>query len=157
MEKIDRKLRLEIFTEGKIKLPFHGVNPEFFRKAADRIANILCLEKVSMSLILTDDAYIQEINRDYRQKDMPTDVISFAYRDNPFPGIELEIEELGDIYISLEKALGQADEYNVTFENELKRLMVHGTLHLLGYDHEKTEDEAREMEKKEDEILSSLL
>lgn len=113
-------------------------------------------DKVSISIILTDNETIHEINREYRGKDKPTDVISFAYRDEPFPSPEDIAEELGDIYISLEKAEEQAPEFEVTFRDELKRLLVHGILHLLGYDHERSPEDEKKMQALEEKITGSI-
>ncbi len=146
---------INCFLEGDTVLP-DGVPTE---KIADiaRDALVAMQERhVSVSLILTDDQTIHEINRDYRKKDRPTDVISFAYRENPFPGIEEESEELGDIYISIDTAQRQAAEYGVSLHDELKRLVIHGILHLLGFDHELSPEEEQRMEQKEEELFSSL-
>lgn len=105
-----------------------------------------------VSIALVDNAYIQQLNRDYREKDCPTDVLSF-----PMDGIEEEDEYLllGDIIISLEKAQEQAKDYGHTLERELAFLTVHGMLHLLGQDHQE-EEEALLMEKEQEQILNSL-
>ena len=104
---------------------------------------------------MTDNNYIQTLNNDYRKKDKPTDVISFAYRENAFPGLPDTHENLGDVYISLEKAKEQAAEYKVSMREEVKRLLIHGILHLVGYDHEKGRKEAEEMRAKEDELFTA--
>lgn len=84
-------------------------------------------------MVLTDDSEIQELNRSFRQKDRPTDVLSFPAneKDDPFPSTSL-----GDVVISVDTARRQANEYGVLFEEEITRLLLHGILHLLGYDHE---------------------
>lgn len=89
---------------------------------------------VEFNVILVDNEYIHKLNKEYRNIDRITDVISFAledYMDIPTTGIRL----LGDIYISVEKAHSQAIEYNHSFKREICFLAVHGFLHLLGYDH----------------------
>ena len=86
------------------------------------------IEAAALSILLTDDAEIQEMNRDYRGEDRPTDVLSFAAGD------ELE-PYLGDIAISVETAVSQAEHAGHDLVEELQLLAVHGTLHLLGYDH----------------------
>ncbi|MBC1934920.1 rRNA maturation RNase YbeY [Listeria grandensis] len=95
-----------------------------------------------------DNARIQEINREYRDKDQPTDVISFALEEMGEDETEIVWEEdmeapriLGDIVISTERALEQANEYGHGFDRELGFLALHGLLHLLGYDHIEPEDE----------------
>lgn len=124
------------------------------RKAADVYG---LTENNEVSLVFCDDAYIQNLNRDYRGKDQPTDVLSFALNE----GEEPEIVDgpvqvlLGDIIISLETAARQAEEYNHSLEREVAYLTVHGMLHLLGYDHMTEEDKA-EMRLEEEHVLSLL-
>ena len=110
-----------------------------------------------VSLTFVDNKYIHKINKKYRHIDRPTDVISFAFLDaedsydkilfSPGPVV------LGDIYISLEKAKEQAEEYQHSLDRELCFLFVHGLLHLLGYDH-MTNEEEKEMFALQDQILS---
>lgn len=117
--------------------------------------NIKCDPIVSVSIV--DNRYIHKINKKYRHIDRPTDVISFAFLDSennydkvlfsPGPVV------LGDIYISLEKAKEQAEEYGHSLHRELSFLFVHGLLHLLGYDHINEKDE-KEMFQLQEEILS---
>lgn len=92
-----------------------------------------------VSVLLTDDGEIHELNRTWRGKDKPTDVLAFAYDEAGGP-----IGPLGDVIISIERAAKQAASRRVTLDAELELLAVHGTLHLLGYDHAEPE-EAREM------------
>ncbi|MBP1765021.1 MAG: metalloprotease ybeY [Firmicutes bacterium] len=110
-----------------------------------------------VSLVLADDAYIQELNCHYRGKDMPTDVLSFALNEGEEPEIFDGPEEnlLGDIIISLETAERQAVDYGHSIERELAFLTIHGLLHLLGYDHEQ-EEQRRVMRAEEERILSII-
>jgi len=116
-------------------------------------------EEVEVSLVLVDDQRIQELNRDYRGIDRPTDVLSFAQRESVEGEEDFVSEEdewlLGDIVISMETAQRQATEYGHSLERELGFLIVHGCLHLLGYDHE-TEAERQVMREKEENILAAL-
>lgn len=105
-------------------------------------------EECEVSVTFVKNERIQEINRDYRGKDKPTDVISFALEELGegeilISGANLP-RVLGDIIISTDKAYEQAEEYGHSFQRELGFLAVHGFLHLLGYDHE-TEEEEKEM------------
>ena len=117
---------------------------------------IKCDPIVSVSFV--DNKYIHKINKKYRGIDRPTDVISFAFVDAEgnydkilsSPGVVV----LGDIYISIDKAKEQAEEYGHSLHRELSFLFVHGLLHLLGYDHMKEEDE-KIMFNLQDEILSA--
>ena len=129
------------------------------------VNEVIAEEKLDMdpeiSLLLVDDASIQELNRTYRGIDQPTDVLSFAMEDE-MAGDEVPeffvLEDnniLGDIVISLETAQRQAEEYGHSLEREIGFLTVHGMLHLLGYDH-CAESDTREMRSKEEKILFRL-
>lgn len=109
---------------------------------------------VYMSLLLTGNDEIQVINREYRDKDQPTDVISFAYHETEDFDIG-PYDTLGDIVISLERVVEQAKEYNHSEKRELFYVLTHGILHLLGYDHIEEEDKI-EMRAKEEEILGAF-
>ncbi len=110
--------------------------------------------EVSVSLV--DDEYIHRLNRHYRGVDRPTDVLSFAFDEGEeIPDIEGEDHLLGDIIISIDTAKRQAEEYGHTFERELAFLAVHGTLHLLGYDHME-EEETKIMRAEEKRVLAEL-
>lgn len=112
--------------------------------------------KAEVSVALVDNAYIHELNKIYRGKDAPTDVLSFPLGDESFVGENDEIEHLlGDIVVSLEKAEEQAKTYGHSFKREVIYLIVHGTLHLLGYDHE-NEEERKVMREKEERTLRAL-
>jgi probable rRNA maturation factor len=116
-------------------------------------------ENVEVSIALVDDDYIQELNKQYRSLDAPTDVLSFAMREtvsDEDDGFEYPEEELlGDVVVSLERARVQAVEYGHSFEREVGFLVVHGILHLLGYDHE-VDEEKTVMRQKEEKILKTI-
>lgn len=99
-----------------------------------------------MSVIFVDSEGIRRINREARGIDKVTDVISFALNDSDFI---IETQELGDIFICLDKAYEQALEYGHSNEREIGFLVVHGYLHLLGYDHQTKEDEEKMMNEAE--------
>ncbi|WP_338777191.1 rRNA maturation RNase YbeY [Metabacillus sp. FJAT-52054] len=111
-----------------------------------------------VSVTFTDNSRIQEINREYRDKDQPTDVISFAMEEQGEDEIEIIGADmppvLGDIIISVERTREQAADYGHSFKRELGFLAVHGFLHLLGYDH-LTEEDEKEMFTKQKGILDS--
>ena len=126
----------EIFNETE-----ETVNEiEDIKKVLNKAIEVEDVGPVCFNVILVNNEYIHELNRDYRHIDRPTDVITFALEDNKdFPGYDVRI--LGDIYISLEKAHSQAVEYGHSFKREICFLAVHGFLHLLGYDHMNKHDE----------------
>lgn len=116
-------------------------------------------QEAEVSINFVNNQEIQEINRNYRQQDKPTDVISFALLDPVEGEVDIIGEDvplvLGDIVISLDKAKEQANDYNHSYERELTFLAVHGFLHLLGYDHMSKEDE-KEMFDKQEFILGEF-
>lgn len=126
--------------------------------------------KCEISLLFVDNDEIKEINNDTRRIDRETDVLSFpmleyegkkvfkeVYKDYEFSQSDFDGEELvlGDIVLSLEKALEQSREFNHSFEREASYLVVHSILHLLGYDHME-EEEKKNMRAREEEILNKL-
>lgn len=112
-----------------------------------------------LSINFVDNREIQELNRNYRQQDIPTDVISFALQDSVDGEVSIIGEDipllLGDIVISIEKAKEQANHYNHSLQREMGFLAVHGFLHLLGYSHHNEESE-KMMFKKQEEILAAF-
>jgi probable rRNA maturation factor len=101
-----------------------------------------------ISLVLADDAFVQSLNKTYRNKDKPTNVLSFQQEPDSAP-------HLGDIIMALETIQNEARAQNKSFNDHATHLTVHGTLHLLGFDHE-SDEEAEEMEALEVEILQNL-
>ncbi|MBN2160270.1 MAG: rRNA maturation RNase YbeY [Spirochaetes bacterium] len=148
-------VRIEIFCEG-ISLPYEQVTQQQIRKTAAAAAERLDLRNASISIIISDDNYIRTINKEFRGHDEPTDVISFSNRENPFPSLDAEQEEIGDIYISIERASRQSRECHVTLPEEVKRLVIHGMLHLLGYDHERSDEDEELMLQKEEELFDDI-
>lgn len=112
----------------------------------------LKIENSVFNIIIVDNTYIRELNKNYRNKDSETDVISFALND--YSDITTNINMLGDIYISYDKAVEQANTYIHSIKREITFLSVHGLLHLLGYDHMIKEEE-NIMFKLQEEILDN--
>lgn len=111
----------------------------FYENLLKHFLEDLEVSEAILSIILVDNKEIHEINKTYRNKDYPTDVISFALEDDKT--MISPVRVLGDIFISLDKAHEQAEAYGHSFKRELSFLMIHGLLHLLGYDHESKEEE----------------
>ncbi len=109
------------------------------------------LINVCFSVIIVNNDYIHSLNKNYRNIDRPTDVITFALEDNKVIDLP-ENRVLGDIYISYDKAIEQSKEYGHSLKRELCFLTIHGILHLLGYDHMSEEDE-KKMFKLQKELL----
>ncbi len=115
--------------------------------------------EVSVSFV--DNEEIHKLNLEYRGKDKPTDVLSFPMWEGDEEGVGDidplgEAVLLGDIILSVEKAYEQAAEYGHSIERELAFLSVHSTLHLLGYDHEVSEEDERYMNQKQEEVLTKI-
>lgn len=111
-----------------------------------------------VSVTFVDNEGIRELNREYREKDSATDVLSFpmydpASGDTPVEGLPFD---LGDIVISLERAAAQAEEFGHSYKREVAFLSVHSTLHLLGYDHELSEEDDADMRRRQKEIMEIL-
>lgn len=112
-------------------------------------------DDVEVSCVLVNDERIHEINREYRHIDRSTDVISFAMEDNDQFYVEGMPRTLGDIFISVDHAKKQAEEYGHSLRREMCFLFTHGILHLLGYDH-MTDEQEKEMFGLQDQILGAL-
>jgi probable rRNA maturation factor len=110
-------------------------------------------DRFNVSLLFTNDAAMQALNQKWRGKDKPTNVLSFPSGDGPAGS---DIEMLGDIALALETVTREAEGEGKTFDHHLTHLLVHGFLHLLGYDHETGEEDAEEMETLERAILAHL-
>lgn len=154
-------MKAYVYFGGKIKADTQTKN--LIRKA---IRTTLRSEKfendAEVSVTLTDNAEIHELNREYRGVDRPTDVLSFPMTDadDEYSAADFDIDKgailLGDIVISVEKIEEQAKEYMHSFERELAYLTIHSTLHLLGYDHITSEEDEKEMTEKQDKIIESM-
>tara|TARA_R110002072_G_scaffold534_5_gene3819 strand:+ start:75114 stop:75656 length:543 start_codon:yes stop_codon:yes gene_type:complete len=116
------------------------------------------LTEIEFSTKICSNDAIQNLNRDFRSKDKATDVLSFALYEDIRSGEEdvFGVAELGDIFISLDKAIAQGTEFKITTEEEVIHLLTHGFLHLLGFDHEISQEEEDLMFSYEEEILKSL-
>jgi len=132
-----------------------GIDSQLFTDCGEAVFGMLNtdFESCEISLLLTDDKRIRELNKEYRDKDSSTDVLSFSMAKDPFK----EGGMLGDIAISLETAGEQAHEAAIHLERELAFLFIHGVLHLMGYEHEHDADDEEEMFDLQEEILRNLL
>ncbi|MBP8597944.1 MAG: rRNA maturation RNase YbeY [Selenomonas sp.] len=126
-------------------------------KAAEMVGELYGVENGEVSVTLTDNAYIHTLNRQYRGIDRPTDVLSFALNESEEPEIDggLDVNVLGDLIISVERAEEQAADYGHSVRREMAFLTVHGMLHLLGYDHMEDEERA-EMEAEQRFVMDKL-
>ena len=107
-----------------------------------------------LSVVLVDDEQMRSLNWKYRRRQGPTNVLAFAMREGEFGDISPQL--LGDVIISLSTAQREAEEAGLSLDSTISRLLVHGILHLVGFDHQKGEDAAREMEQRSTELLAQL-
>ncbi|MCF6092823.1 rRNA maturation RNase YbeY [Microaerobacter geothermalis] len=139
---------------------------ELIDRVLQKAAELEGLKKGEVSVSLVGDEEIQQLNKEYRGINRPTDVLSFAIEEMGEGEDMIYFEEsgqeaedypalLGDIIISIPRAMKQAEEYNHSFERELGFLVVHGFLHLLGYDHQ-TEEEEKKMFSRQEEVLQAI-
>lgn len=156
-------INIEYETEKKLDIPYEKIIHDIVPAALDYEQ---CPYEAEVNVLLTDNEAIREINRDYREIDAPTDVLSFPMvdfeRESDFDHVEEHVEDyfnpetgeliLGDIIISVEKVIEQAEKYGHSQERELAFLIAHSMLHLCGYDH-MDDDEREVMEGKQREIL----
>jgi probable rRNA maturation factor len=129
---------VQVTTRGG---PFAGVSAAVIHRRAEKMLAHLGLGAVELSVALVDDAAIRELNRTYRRKDKPTDVLAFPLSE-PVPPRPVGL--LGDVIVSIETARRQARQHRRPLLGELTMLLAHGLLHLLGHDH-RTDREEREM------------
>lgn len=107
-----------------------------------------------LSIVLVDDEQMSSLNQRYRNRRGSTNVLAFAMREGEFSDISPEL--LGDVIISLPTAQREADEAGISLDNMLSRLLIHGILHLVGFEHDGGEDAAREMEERSSELLAII-
>jgi probable rRNA maturation factor len=143
-------------------MPIHIQNrrkaPKLPTARIKQLAKAVCvglnLPNAELSIVLTDDATIREINREWRGKDKATDVLSFSQVEAKLP--QMNRVMLGDVIISMDTALRQAESIGHSLDEEFKRLLVHGVLHLLGHDHVHGGLQARRMKNEEKRLLTWL-
>ena len=125
--------------------------------AAETVGRLYGVENGEVSVTLTDNEYIHKLNKEYRGIDRPTDVLSFALNESEEPEVDdgPDINVLGDLVISVERAREQAADYGHSVRREVAFLTVHGMLHLLGYDHMEEADRL-EMEKEQRFVMEKL-
>ena len=123
-----------------------------YKRIASAILELLGKDKAELSLALVGNAEMQRLNAKYRRKNYPTDVLSFPAGKN----LPIETRLLGDVIISVEKAAEQAKERRRTLDEEMVTLLIHGVVHLLGYDHERSSKDARVMGRIEKKIHRQL-
>jgi probable rRNA maturation factor len=127
---------------------------EKIRTKARKILNALACYDSELSIVLVDDDQMSSLNKKYRNRRGSTNVLAFAMREGEFGDISPQL--LGDVIISLPTAQREAEEAGISLDNMIFRLLIHGILHLVGFEHDRGEDAAREMEERSSELLAIL-
>ncbi|CAI9093588.1 OLC1v1029129C1 [Oldenlandia corymbosa var. corymbosa] len=148
---IAEMLRLDV--PMAMKLAFDGLKDSTYKTRDPSISDVGAFNTVELSVLLCNDDFIRKLNKDWRGEDHPTDVLSMSQH---VPELQLPILLFGDIVISVETAARQAEERGHSLHDEIRILLVHGLLHLLGFDHEISDEAEEEMEKEEEFLLKSL-
>jgi probable rRNA maturation factor len=131
------------------------IEEDFLRKIAGEVLKKEGKENSELSLVLTGQGRIKGLNKKYRGKNKITDVLSFS-SSRFFPVSGEKTEKLGEIAICLKEVKKKAGRYGLSFEKQIARTLIHGILHLLGYEHEKSVKEAEKMKIKEDQYLAKI-
>lgn len=137
------------------------IDEEFLRKITEKVLEGEKKNKLGLSIALVGQGRMRKINKKYRGKNRVTDVLSFSSSKILMEKFKIgnlqKIEGLGEIVISIREVKKNAKRLKSNFEKELAQVLIHGILHLLGYDHEKSEKEAKEMDKKQNYYLLKVL
>jgi probable rRNA maturation factor len=143
---------MEILTDNRQSK--HKISKKKIKKTVQAILNALDFPEGEISILFVDDPQIEELNQKYRNRKGPTNVIAFAMREGEFSDLTPHL--LGDVVISTDTVAREAQNFGVPFERRINELLVHGILHLFGYDHEKSEGDTRKMEQKSKELLNLI-
>jgi probable rRNA maturation factor len=122
---------------------------------AAQVLELLKITEAELSVVVVDNAQIQELNKTYLEHDRPTNVISFPQQEGDGPA---DNNHLGDVVISIERASEEAAEAGMRLDERMLQLLIHGICHLLGYDHERgTDEQASQMEEVEESLFKHIL
>ena len=132
----------------------HRISKKKIHQTASVILNALDYPDAELSILIVDDQQIAQLNHQYLSREGPTNVIAVSMRQGPFSDIAPNL--LGDVVISADTAQREAQSAGISIQDRFDQLLIHGTLHLLGYDHEHSAAEAIKMDKKAKELLQLL-
>lgn len=154
------KHEISVYFEPKLIV---SIQETWFKSIIHKVLDALDIVTPSeLGLVITNNKVIRQLNKTYREKDEPTDVLAFYMfprqdtKESTFVAPPDGISHLGEIVISYPQAVHQAKEKKHDIKRELQILIIHGILHLLGYDHEHSEEEEQRMKAKEEDILEKL-
>lgn len=159
---MERKMSLKIdFENVQTSYPVTYRMEMLLRRAVEETLDYEQFENpCEISITFTDNEGIHTLNKKYRGVDRPTDVLSFPMTDydgeSEEPPMDEQVTVLGDVVLSLEMAASQADTFGHSFEREVAFLTVHSMLHLLGYDHETSEEDEKDMRCRQSEIMNRM-
>jgi rRNA maturation RNase YbeY len=131
-----------------------SIDCETLENQIKTILPLLNCKNKELSILLTNDKKIQELNKQYRNKNISTDVLSFSQTEGEEDGLKHNL--LGDIVISTSTAMRQCSEHNLSIHQEIVLLLIHGILHLLGFDHDRSDEDDVYMKKKTSELFSFI-
>lgn len=136
-------MRIEVLNRQRL----YGIDKTAAANLAGAVLDQIGRQESGLTITFIRDAAMRKLNRDFRGKDKPTDVLSFAYHESGDDFAETD-SHIGDVVISVETAERYAAEFGLTFDREIEYLIIHGTLHLAGYDHETDNGEMNRLERK---------
>jgi rRNA maturation RNase YbeY len=143
----------------RMDCPVPGLDEQKIKVKAKRVLEDLGCHDKELSILFTDDEHMAALNRQYRGREGTTDVLSFSMMEDPDGEASPPVFEsvmLGDVVVSVDTAMREAKDLEESFEGTVGRLMIHGILHLLGYDHEKSPADAARMAKEEERLFAAL-
>ena len=132
----------------------HGLSNQKIKQNLETVLSDLDCKEAELSILFTDDIEISRLNKRYLKRNGPTNVLAFPISGGPPPDPETGM--LGDVVISVDRAISESKTVGETLEETIFRLLIHGVLHLLHYDHEKSPAEADLMEKEQKRLLSLI-
>ena len=132
----------------------HRISLNRMRTTARALLNALGSPDAELSVVIMDDGQIAQLNQQYRHRNGPTNVLAFAMNEGEFADLTPDL--LGDVIISAETAAREADELGISLSRRLDFLLTHGILHLFGYDHERSEADEAEMDRKTEELYEMI-
>ena len=133
-----------------------SIDKSFIKKVAEEVIKGEDKEGADLSIAIVESEEIKKVNNSYRGKNEVTNVLSFSESDVSSDYPEIRNNHLGEVLVCLERVKKDAREQEIDQEKELAKVLIHGILHLLGYDHERSEEEAKKMEDKQNYYLSNI-
>ena len=143
---------MEVMIKFREKIP--GLRDRKIRRQLRKVLEDLACEDGELSVLFTNDEHIAELNRQYLGRTGPTNVLAFPMTGGPLPHVESKM--LGDVVVSVDTAVRESKTLNEPLDETIYRLLIHGLLHLLNYDHERSADDTLIMEKEEQRLLNQI-